>query len=47
MKYLLDVINPGNNFLDKFSDLLKKYPNIDPNALGMKLGWELEPLWKA
>jgi abortive infection bacteriophage resistance protein len=46
MKYLLDVVNPGNNFTDKFSGLLKKYPNIDPNALGMKTGWELEPLWK-
>lgn len=45
MKYLLDRITPDNNFGRKLSDLLSKYPNIDPNALGMKTNWEREPLW--
>lgn len=45
MKYLLDRINPDNNFASKLSALLTRYPNIDPNALGMKPLWQHEPLW--
>ena len=45
MKYLLNVIHPGNNFTYKLFVLLKKYPNIDLKALGMKEGWHREPLW--
>jgi abortive infection bacteriophage resistance protein len=33
MKYLLDSINPDNNFGRKLASLLSKYPNIDPNML--------------
>lgn len=46
MKYLLNVINPGNHFTDQLSKLFYKYPNVDPNALGMKLKWQSEQLWK-
>ena len=46
MKYLLNVINPGNYFTGGLSSLLTKYPNIDSNALGLKSHWENEPLWK-
>lgn len=46
MKYLMNIINPGNHFTQKLQDLFTKYPNIDPNALGMKLNWQNEPLWK-
>lgn len=45
MKYLLDVINPNNTFGKKLKNLLIKYPNIDPNALGLKPNWENEQLW--
>ncbi|HEV7622456.1 MAG TPA: Abi family protein [Flavisolibacter sp.] len=45
MKYLFNVIHPGNNFTYRLYVLLKKYPNIDINALGMKKGWSKEPLW--
>lgn len=45
MKYLLNVINSGNHFTQKLNTLFIKYPNIDPNALGMKPGWQNEPLW--
>jgi abortive infection bacteriophage resistance protein len=38
MKYLLNRISPGNTFTHRLSDLLEKYPNIDPNALGLKPG---------
>ena len=27
-------------------ELFEKYPNVDPNALGMKHNWENEELWK-
>lgn len=45
MKYLLNLIHPNNNFTARLSDLLSKYPTVDPNALGIKPNWHLEPLW--
>lgn len=45
MKYLMNIINPENNFKNRFIELLTKYPNIDPNALGLKPNWNNEPLW--
>lgn len=45
MKYLLNIILPKNDFTSRLSDLFKKYPSVDPNALGMKLNWENEKLW--
>lgn len=46
MKYLLDRIISDNQFSQKLQELLKKYPNIDPKALGLKPNWQNEPLWK-
>ena len=46
MKYLLNTIQPNNNFTTRLEDLFVKYPNIDPNALGMKPHWQQEPLWQ-
>jgi len=46
MRYMLNIIVPDNSFSSKLQELLKKYPNIDPNALGLKPNWENEPLWK-
>jgi len=46
MKYLLNVIQPENRFTSSLLSLFKKYPNVDPNALGMKANWNLEPLWR-
>jgi abortive infection bacteriophage resistance protein len=45
MKYLLNVIQPNNRFTEKLESLFINYPNVDPNALGMKPNWEIEPLW--
>jgi hypothetical protein len=25
---------------------MKKYPSVDPNAIGLLENWENEPLWK-
>jgi len=46
MKYLLNIIQPGNHFTACLDNLLKKYPSVDPNALGMKPNWQNEPLWQ-
>lgn len=46
MKYLLNIIIPKNDFTVRLSELLTKYPSVDPNALGMKPNWENEKLWK-
>ena len=46
MRYLLNQIQPMNNFSSKLSNLLAKYPSVDENALGMKPDWQNEPLWK-
>lgn len=46
MKYLLNIIQPENRFSSSLNHLFEKYPNVDPNALGMKNKWQSEPLWK-
>ncbi|WP_104385643.1 Abi family protein [Sphingobacterium sp. HMA12] len=46
MKYLLNIVQPENSFTIQLIGLLKKYPNVDPNALGLKENWESEALWK-
>jgi hypothetical protein len=46
MKYLLDRIQPENNFSQRLNILFVKYPNVDPNAIGMKPNWNNENLWK-
>jgi abortive infection bacteriophage resistance protein len=46
MRYMLNIIDPQNNLTLQLKSLLGKYPNIDLNALGFKVNWENEPLWK-
>ena len=46
MKYLLNIIQPSNNFTQRLLDLFNSYDNVDPNALGMKENWSKEPLWQ-
>jgi abortive infection bacteriophage resistance protein len=46
MRYLLNTIHPKNTFNEDLKQLMKKYSNIDPNALGFKDNWQNEPLWK-
>ncbi len=46
MKYLINTIQPNNQFTIRLNDLFFKYPNVDPNALGMKPNWQKEPLWQ-
>jgi hypothetical protein len=46
MKYLLNIIQPKNDFKNRLLILFTKYTNVDPNALGMKENWFEEPVWK-
>lgn len=46
MKYLMNTVSPGNRLTKKLNNLLIKYSNIDPNALGLKPDWQNEPLWQ-
>jgi abortive infection bacteriophage resistance protein len=45
MKYLLNTIQPNNDFTNRLRQLLVTYSNVDPNALGLKKDWDVEPLW--
>ncbi len=46
MKYLLNIVAPGNHFTTYLKELFNKYPNVDPAALGMKERWKEESLWE-
>jgi len=46
MKYLLNIVAPGNHMTPKLNSLFEKYPNVDPNALGMRQSWQEEALWR-
>jgi len=46
IKYILNIFQPQNHFTSQLIDLFRKYPSVDPNALGMKESWEREELWK-
>jgi len=43
--YVLNIINPNNNFREKFIDLIKSFKIIDFNAMGFCDEWEKEALW--
>jgi abortive infection bacteriophage resistance protein len=45
--YWQNSIYENNDFVNKFKQLLQKYPNIDVTAMGFPKDWEMEPLWKA
>lgn len=44
--YLLNTINSKHSFPQRFNDLLVRYPDSFPGAMGFKEGWRNEPLWK-
>ncbi len=46
MRYLLNIIAPGNVFHIKLDSLMERYPSVDPEALGFKPNWQNEALWK-
>ena len=45
--YWQNSIYKNNDFVNKFKQLLQKYPNIDVTAMGFPKDWENEPIWSA
>ena len=46
MLYWVNNIQPNNTIKGDILQLMKKYPNVDPSAMGFPVGWEDEALWK-
>jgi hypothetical protein len=44
--YLMNRIKYENDVVERFKNLLTKYPNIHPFAMGFPENWKNEPLWK-
>ncbi|MDE6402700.1 MAG: Abi family protein [Muribaculaceae bacterium] len=44
--YLLQSVNPHNNFASRFKSLIAKYPDVDVSAMGFPANWESEALWR-
>lgn len=44
--FLLQFLDNGHSLISDLKQLLQKYPNIDPAAMGFPDGWEKEPLWR-
>lgn len=44
--YLLNTINPKHSFSERFNNLLLRYPDSFPGAMGFQNNWKEEPLWK-
>ena len=45
LQYLLQTVNPSNNFKVKLEDLFESYPDVDKFALGFPEEWKNEKLW--
>ena len=46
IKYLLNIIEPNNNFASQINWLFIKYPHINKRAMNFQKNWEMEQLWK-
>lgn len=45
IKYLLNVIEPQNDFTKQVDNIFADHPYIDRNAMGFPMSWEMESLW--
>ena len=44
--FFMDRIKYENDVVSRFKELLSKFQNIDPEAMGFPINWQDEPLWK-
>lgn len=44
--YWVNNIQPDNTFKADIQQLIEKFPNVDPSAMGFPKGWEQEALWR-
>ncbi|MVN21564.1 Abi family protein [Mucilaginibacter arboris] len=45
--YLLQTVNPANNFKKKLFILLSKYCTVDPAAMGFPVDWKDQSIWQS
>lgn len=45
MKYILEIISPGNNFKKKLKDLMIKCPLAQEKEMGFPANWQHEKFW--
>lgn len=46
IKYLLNIIEPGNNFTSQINWLFIEHPSINKQIMNFPNCWEMEPLWR-
>jgi len=46
IKYLLNIIEPGNNFTSQINWLFIEYPSINKQIMNFPDCWDMAPLWK-
>ena len=46
LQYILNIMDPDNDFSCQLKNLLNQHPNIDVVAMGFPANWQDEPLWK-
>ncbi|MDE6721284.1 MAG: Abi family protein [Bacteroidaceae bacterium] len=44
--YWLNSIQPDNTFVADLKELLRRYPTVNPAAMGFPVDWQNEPLWR-
>lgn len=44
--YLMNIINPKHEILERLNALIAAYPNIDLHAMGFPIEWKTETLWQ-
>lgn len=46
IQYLLNIIEPQNDFKIRFKQLFIKYPHINKKSMGFPIDWETENFWQ-
>ena len=46
IKYLLNIIEPGNNFTSQINWLFIEHPSVNKHAMNFPDCWEMETLWR-
>ena len=46
IKYLLNIIEPGNNFTSQINWLFIEHPSVNKHAMSFPDCWEMETLWR-
>ncbi|MDV0446568.1 hypothetical protein MsAg5_04130 [Methanosarcinaceae archaeon Ag5] len=46
IQYLLNAIDPQNDFKQRFFDLINKYPSVKLNEMGFPPNWRNESFWR-